>query len=157
MDFEGKLWILLIQLRHVINASSAAASLQRMRLASTKNFITAALPRIFALTAAANILRFPSHFFKRKLKNLRQWDARCFFEPPVSHRDRYGGSISVPSGSYLLSIHSCMKYNIIASIRRFPSSVNPCGSLANCSNFAFGYCFTAFTLYSIGTISSCIP
>ena len=23
-----------------------------------------------------------SHFFKRKLKNLRRWDARCFFEPP---------------------------------------------------------------------------
>lgn len=36
----------------------------------------------FALTAAANILRFPFHFFKRKLKNLRRWDARCFFEPP---------------------------------------------------------------------------
>lgn len=79
--FEANLWILLIQLLPAANASSAAASLQRMKLASTKNFIIAVLPRIFALTAAANILRFPSHFFKRKLKNLKQWDARCFFEP----------------------------------------------------------------------------
>ena len=80
--FEANLWILLIQLLPAANASSAAASLQRMRLASTKNFITAALPHIFVLTAVANILIFPSHFFKRKLKNLRRWDARCFFEPP---------------------------------------------------------------------------
>ena len=36
----------------------------------------------FCIDCAANILRFPFHFFKRKLKNLRRWDARCFFEPP---------------------------------------------------------------------------
>ena len=47
-----------------------------------KKLIIAALTSYFALTAAANILRFPFHFFKRKLKNLRRWDARCFFEPP---------------------------------------------------------------------------
>ena len=43
-----------------------------------KKLITAALPHIFALTAAANILRFPSHFFKKKIEEFKAMGCTLF-------------------------------------------------------------------------------
>ena len=36
----------------------------------------------FCIDCSSQYLEIPVPLLQRKLKNLRRWDARCFFEPP---------------------------------------------------------------------------